>query len=296
MVPPFTIAARGDARRDSDGPSRAKLPCGQRVFALPRAGWSRGRARAGGEGYAEARTDHSSRDGPHCVIGCMTRWAFALDCGPCRRCPRAPGSAGEGPVAARAPGSGSGRGVGGRRGDSGAGGAEPARGVISAESGCQVRTRKWLQKKRPTPGRCVGRRSSPVSGHFTSVYTAACATSRTPLLTDSMAWWPLSAAPFAALMVTVTVPDSPAPRVSVDGLTEKDTPLEVTSATVSEKVSRAPWFVIVIATERLCPDPEGTAPKLTLTGSSATRAPTALSRFSRPAPMTFTSSCGFAVS
>src|SRR5207237_7945182 len=42
MVPPFTIAARGDARRDSDGPSRAKLPCGQRVFALPRAGWSRG--------------------------------------------------------------------------------------------------------------------------------------------------------------------------------------------------------------------------------------------------------------
>src|SRR3989441_2842191 len=55
MVPPFTIAGRGDARRDSDGPSRAKLPCGQGVFALPRAGWSRGRARTGGEGYAEPR-------------------------------------------------------------------------------------------------------------------------------------------------------------------------------------------------------------------------------------------------
>src|SRR3989475_13209651 len=139
------------------------------------------------------------------------------------------------------------------------------------------------------------RRSSPVSDHFTSVYTAACATSTPPLLTDSVAWWWLSAAPFAAFMVTTAAPDSPAPRVSVDGLTAKDTPLEVTSAKVSEKLPPAPRLVTVTATERLCPDPEGTAPKLTLTGSSATRAPTAASRFSRPAPMTFTSLCGLAV-
>src|SRR5439155_16132211 len=35
---------------------------------------------------------------------------------------------------------------------------------------------------------CAGRRSSPISGYFTSAYTAACATSTPPLLTDRVAW------------------------------------------------------------------------------------------------------------
>src|SRR3989441_10747122 len=73
-------------------------------------------------------------------------------------------------------------------------------------------------------------------GHFTNVYTAACATSRPrTLLTESVAWWWLSAAPFAAFMVTTAVPDSPAARVSGDGLTEKDTPPEGTAAPAREE-------------------------------------------------------------
>src|SRR5919204_5743306 len=93
-------------------------------------------------------------------------------------------------------------------------------------------------------------------------------------------------------MVTVTVPDSRPPRLSVDGVTEYDTPPEplVTATdTVREEFAR---LLTVTANDRLCPEAEGTAPKLTLTGSSATVAPTAFSRFSRPAPMTFTSLTG----
>src|SRR6266571_5032313 len=44
-------------------------------------------------------------------------------------------------------------------------------------------------------------------------------------------------------------------------------------------------FVSVTAIVFVCPEPFGTAPKLTLTGSRATAALTALPRFSRPEPI-----------
>src|SRR6266498_105634 len=47
-------------------------------------------------------------------------------------------------------------------------------------------------------------------------------------------------------------------------------------------------LVSVTANVFVWPPPNGTAPKLTLTGSSETMAPTAVSRFSRPLPMTLT--------
>src|SRR5439155_26127474 len=88
-------------------------------------------------------------------------------------------------------------------------------------------------------------------------------------------------------MLAVTVVDAPAASVTDGEPTENETPLPVVEPTDSEYVF-VPFvrFVIVTSTDFEMPEIDGTAPKLTLTGSTATDALTAAARFSRPAPTT----------
>src|SRR5882762_4414636 len=111
-----------------------------------------------------------------------------------------------------------------------------------------------------------------------------------PLLTVSHAWWPPTAASFVADIVTFTVADAPPASVTLDEPSENDTPVPVVPAMPSVQVT-VPAVVLRMVTGNVLvwPEPDGTAPKLTLTGDRTAVAVTALSRFSRPAPPTFTS-------
>ena len=90
------------------------------------------------------------------------------------------------------------------------------------------------------------------------------------------------------------VVEAPAARLTDETLVEKATPdAPPFGAMPTDQTTGAPVvFRIRTVTARVEPDPEGTAPKLTLTGSSAALAPAADSRLSRPEPDRLTSVAG----
>src|SRR5512135_1759687 len=92
-------------------------------------------------------------------------------------------------------------------------------------------------------------------------------------------------------MVRVTEPAAWAARLRL-GLTLKVTPVLLVVVMAKVKDFELPLrFVTPRVKVRVWPEPNGTEPKLTLTGLRATAAVTAESRFSRPAPIILTSGC-----
>src|SRR5712691_6353519 len=106
-----------------------------------------------------------------------------------------------------------------------------------------------------------------------------------------IAWCAPTLAPLSADIVTVIVAVPPAEMENGPPLTEYATPEPVVPVIDGAGTASVPEvrFMTVTLIDFVWPEPDGTAPKLTLTGSKASDACTAEPRFSRPEPTSFTS-------